>query len=75
MKKSDVPEDWSFDSADFINKLIQKVTKNRLGFDGINQIKQHSWLKNVPWQKLSKKIIESPFQTKVLKIKAIIKIF
>lgn len=65
IRKSDLPEDWSFEAADFVNKLIQKKAENRLGFGGYHEIKNHLWLKNVAWQKVKDKTLESPIKTKV----------
>jgi serine/threonine protein kinase len=31
IKRKDLPDDWSPESADFINKLIQRQPTNRLG--------------------------------------------
>jgi len=65
IKKSDLPEGWSLESADLINKLIQRKPINRLGFNGIEELKAHPWLLNFPWQKLENRIIKSPFDLKV----------
>jgi protein kinase A len=51
VKESDLPQDWSLDSADFINKLIMKSNLNRLGYYGAKEIKSHSWMKGVNWKK------------------------
>jgi serine/threonine protein kinase len=50
LKKSDVPEGWSLEAADFINKCLQRKPANRLGLNGPNEVKQHIWLKDVDWQ-------------------------
>lgn len=34
---------------------------NRLGINGPDEVKDHPWLKNFPWDKLLNKEIESPF--------------
>lgn len=34
---------------------------NRLGINGPEEVKNHPWLKNFPWQKLQDRKIESPF--------------
>jgi hypothetical protein len=49
LKKADLPEGWSMEAADFINKLIQRKPANRLGLNGPNEVKQHIWLKDVDW--------------------------
>ncbi|CAD8179891.1 unnamed protein product [Paramecium pentaurelia] len=61
IKKSEVPNDWSIEGADFINKLIQRKPINRLGFKGPDEVKNHPWLRNFPWQKLLNKEIQSPY--------------
>lgn len=53
--------DWSEEGVCFINKLIQRKPENRLGFGGIEEIKNHDWLKDVNWKKLQKKDLEAPF--------------
>ena len=67
IKKSDLPEDWSLESADFINKLIQRKSVNRLGYNGIEELKSHPWIQNFPWQKLENRIYKSPFESKATK--------
>ena len=66
VRKCDLPEDWSFDSADFINRLLQLRPENRLGYEGFYQIKEHTWLKNFPWEKVDKGKLDPVFQPKVL---------
>lgn len=60
LKKSDVPQGWSLEAADFINKLIQRNPKERLGCNGPQEIKNHSWLCNVEWKKILEKKFLSP---------------
>ena len=60
LKKSDVPDNWTLEAADFINKLIQRNPKERLGCNGPQEIKNHSWLANVEWKKLLEKSFQSP---------------
>jgi len=31
LKHNDIPEEWSYEAADFVNKLIQRKPENRLG--------------------------------------------
>jgi len=61
IKRNEIPEGWSLEAADFINKLIQRKPINRLGLDGPKEVKEHPWLKDYPWAKLAKKELESPF--------------
>lgn len=34
IKKDQIPEDWSLEAADFINRLLQRKPINRLGLNG-----------------------------------------
>lgn len=60
LKKSDMPAGWSLESADFINKLLQRNPRERLGNNGPQEIKNHSWLGDVQWRRLLEKSLESP---------------
>jgi len=46
---------------DFINKLIVENPIKRIGYKDVNELKNHSWFKMFDWNKLEKKLIESPF--------------
>ena len=61
LRSDDIPEDWSNESMDSINHLLQRKPKNRLGFNGVGEIKNHPWMKNMDWESLSKKLMEAPF--------------
>jgi len=61
IKRAEIPEGWSIEAADFINGLIQRKPTNRLGVDGPNELKNHRWFKDYPWDKLYNKEIEAPF--------------
>ncbi|CAD8052561.1 unnamed protein product [Paramecium primaurelia] len=61
IKRSEIPDNWSLESADFINRLIQRKPSNRLGFNGAQELRQHTWFKNFPWQKLYNKELKAPF--------------
>ena len=61
IKNHDIPNGWSKESADFINNLIQRKPTARLGYKGINQIKQHKWFNNFCWKDLYNMKIESPY--------------
>lgn len=65
IKVSDVPPGWSVEAADLINRLLKRRANQRLGKNGINEIKEHSWLKDVNWNQLYKKELSSPFIPKV----------
>lgn len=68
IKKHEIPEGWSLESADFINRLIQRKPTNRIGFNGALELKNHGWLKNYPWEKLKKKILTKQDKFKVVKM-------
>jgi len=61
IKKHEIPDGWSLEAADFVNRLIQRKPINRLGLNGPAEVKAHPWLKNFPWQKLLNKELEPPF--------------
>ena len=53
---------WTSDFEDFVNHLLQRKPSNRLGFNGIHELKQHIWLSSIDWEKLYKKSLTSPFK-------------
>lgn len=55
------PNDWSVESVDFINKLIERKKEKRLGCNSINEIKQHPWFKNFKWKDLYLHKLNSPY--------------
>ena len=64
VKKGMVPQGWSIESADFINRLIQRKPANRLGLRGPTEVKEHLWFKDYDWKKLYCGKLKSPFQPK-----------
>ena len=52
---------WSDNSRDFINKLIQRRPAKRLGYEGINEIKNHIWLKDINWDLMKNKKVKAPY--------------
>lgn len=61
IKKYEVPDGWTFEAADFINKLLQRKPANRLGLNGPEEVKSHIWLKNSDWNELIKKKEKAPY--------------
>jgi len=61
LKKHEVPEGWSLEAADFINKCLQRKPTNRLGLNGPSEVKQHVWLRDFDWQALIEKRLQAPF--------------
>ena len=62
--KDEKPDDWSLEAVDFVNKLLIRKAKNRLGYNGISELKNHIWMKDVDWEKLELKKVEPPFVPK-----------
>ena len=62
--KSQVPEGWSIECVDFVNKLLQRKPEERLGCNGPLELKSHNWLRDFPWKALLEKKLESPFKPK-----------
>lgn len=46
--------------------MLQRKPANRLGYNGISEIKDHPWLKYYPWDDLYEKKLEAPFLPKNL---------
>lgn len=55
------PYGWSKESVNFINRLIQRKPENRLGFNGIEEIKYHPFLSKIDWNLLEQRKLVSPF--------------
>ena len=55
IKKSEIPENWSINSVDFINKLLIRKGDLRLGANGIDELKTHPWMENIDWKLLEEK--------------------
>lgn len=62
LRKQDIPEGWSLEAADFVNKLLQRKYTNRLGCNGPHEVRNHAWMRDVDWQKIFKKTVEPPFK-------------
>lgn len=61
IKNFEKPQGWSNDSIDFINKLILRKPEKRLGKRGIEELKNHPWIKDTDWEKLYLHKLKSPF--------------
>ncbi|EGR27165.1 protein kinase domain protein [Ichthyophthirius multifiliis] len=61
IKHDEMPEGWSLEAADFVNRLIQRKSINRLGSKGPQEVKNHIWFKDYPWEKHFNKEIVAPF--------------
>lgn len=61
IKPNNVPIGWSFESVDFVNKLLQRKASYRLGFKGAGEVKEHPWLRDFNWESLYIGALPSPF--------------
>jgi hypothetical protein len=61
VKKEQIPKDWSVESADFINRLLQRKPINRLGLRGCMEVKEHLWFKDFDWKGLYLYKLKAPF--------------
>jgi len=61
LEEDDIPYSWSLEAGDFINKLLKRKPKQRLGYNGVKEIKNHFWMRDINWDLLKKKEITAPF--------------
>ena len=61
IKEEEIPEGWTKESVDFVNKLIIRKKENRMGYNGIKEVKEHPWIKYYPWDMILSKTLPSPF--------------
>ena len=62
IEEDEIKDGWSAESVDFINSLLIRKEKKRLGSkNGIKELKVHAWLKYYPWKELSQKALPAPF--------------
>ena len=65
IKFDDVPDGWSYESVDFINRCLKRKWNKRLGCtNGIAELKNHSWFRHYNWDKLYNKKKKAPFMPK-----------
>ena len=57
----DLPEGFSNEIADFINRLIQRKPRNRLGKNSINEVIKHPWFDGLDWENIRKKKLKAPY--------------
>ena len=62
IKIQNMPNGFSLNAINFINALIQRKVENRLGYNGINEIKNHPWfLNDFNWEEFILQKMEPPF--------------
>jgi hypothetical protein len=49
LRENEIPEGWSYEAADFVNRLIKRKPEHRLGNQGIAELKNHPWLCGINW--------------------------
>ena len=60
--KTDETEGWSYESADCINRMLERKANKRLGYKGAEDVKNHIWFHNFPWKELYLQQMPSPFK-------------
>ena len=61
LKKNEIPDNWSLNAADFINKLLIRKADKRLGHNNISELKSHPWMASIDWELLAQKKVAPPF--------------
>ena len=62
INEENIASGWSQESADFINKLLERKENKRLGYkEGAKELMKHHWLKYYPWDELKSKTLLAPF--------------
>ena len=57
-----IPNGWSYESVDFINKCLRRKHSKRLGYNnGVTELKDHEWFFKYNWEKLYNKKVRAPF--------------
>lgn len=65
IEENEIADGWSKESADFINRLLQRKEMKRLGYKGgVKELKAHPWFNGFDWDKLYNKTMLSPFMPK-----------
>ena len=59
LTKKNIPDNYTLIFGDFINKLLKRNCRERLGYKGINDIMKHPWLEAVEWDSIEGKNILS----------------
>ena len=57
----ELPDDWSAESKDFITACLMLDPAQRLGSQGIQQIKNHAWFDGFSWDELISGEMVAPY--------------
>jgi hypothetical protein len=61
VRMEELPKGWSPEAVNFVNRMLQRTPSKRLGFNGIDEVKEHAWFRDLNWGKLLRKEMESPY--------------
>ena len=62
LDNDDLPEDWEdYNIIDFINSLLIRKKRKRLGSKNANEVKNHPYFQNINWSQIESMTMESPF--------------
>ena len=62
LDNDDLPDDWADENIiDFINKLLTRKKKKRLGYKNGLDVKNHPYFNDILWSQLENMTLESPF--------------
>lgn len=56
-----VPKGFTSKACDFTNRLLLRKPGQRLGKDGIHELKSHEWFTDFDWDLLTNNKMKSPF--------------
>ncbi|CAD8141420.1 unnamed protein product [Paramecium octaurelia] len=62
VKLNQLPDGWSEESADFINRALQRKPSNRLGANGPEEVQTHPWFKDIDWTTFFNQTAATPYQ-------------
>ena len=61
LKQKDLPKGWNdVNVIDFINRLLKRKPKERLGRGGIKEVMDHPWLSGIDWDGMKQMKVKSP---------------
>lgn len=62
LKQKQLPKQWSdINVIDFVNRLLKRKAEERLGSNGIEEVMNHPWLKDIDWKHIEAMTEPSPF--------------
>ena len=61
LKQKDLPKGWKdVNVIDFINRLLKRKPKERLGRGGVKEVMEHPWLSGIDWDGMKQMKVKSP---------------